>query len=125
MIFKLNSITAIESNNTVVRLRCPACRQRGTFEKTLPHDIQTAKNSIYYTILGQRRCPDPDCHTHIFVAYETSTKRVLVSYPAERIDFDSTDIPSSVISTLEEAITCHASQCYVACAIMIRKTLEE
>jgi hypothetical protein len=50
---------------------------------------------------------------------------VVVSYPAERIDFDTTNIPPSVVSALEEAITCHANRCFVAAAIMVRKTLEE
>jgi hypothetical protein len=48
----------------------------------------------------------------------------LISYPAERIDFDSTDIPTTVVAAFEEAITCHANQCYTAAAIMIRKALE-
>jgi len=50
---------------------------------------------------------------------------VTVSYPAERIDFDATDIPAGILKTFEEAITCHANQCFVAAAIMVRKTLEE
>jgi len=29
------------------------------------------------------------------------------------------------VSALEEAITCHANECFVAAAIMVRKTLEE
>jgi hypothetical protein len=29
------------------------------------------------------------------------------------------------VAALEEAITCHANQCFVASAIMVRKTLEE
>jgi hypothetical protein len=41
-----------------------------------------------------------------------------------RIDFDKTNIPTKVLSALEEAITCHANQCYVASAIMIRKALD-
>jgi len=125
MIFKLSSIVSIESNQTVVRMRCPNCRQRGTFESTLKTDISQSNNNLSKVILGQRRCPDPNCYAQIFVAYDRLAERVIVSYPAERIDFDSTDIPTSVLKTLEEAITCHASQCYVACAIMIRKTLEE
>ena len=40
-------------------------------------------------------------------------------------DFDATNIPTNVVRALEEAITCHANQCYIAAAIMVRKTLEE
>jgi hypothetical protein len=50
--------------------------------------------------------------------------KIEISYPPERIDFDSTSIPQSIIESLEEAITCHANQCFIAAAIMVRKTLE-
>jgi len=49
----------------------------------------------------------------------------MISYPPERIDFDATNIPASVLKALEEAIACHASNCFIAAAIMVRKTLEE
>jgi hypothetical protein len=51
--------------------------------------------------------------------------KIEASYPAERIDFDSTNIPAPITKALEEAITCHATGCYIASAIMVRKTLEE
>lgn len=47
------------------------------------------------------------------------------SYPPERLDFDATNIPASITKALEEAITCHANECFIASAIMVRKTLEE
>ena len=53
------------------------------------------------------------------------TRVVVASYPAERLDFDSTNIPASVTKALEEAISCHANECFIASAIMVRKTLEE
>ena len=45
--------------------------------------------------------------------------------PPERIDFDKEGIPEGISQTLEEAITCFAERCYVASAIMVRRTLEE
>lgn len=51
--------------------------------------------------------------------------KLAVSYPAELIDFDPTNIPATVLSAFEEAIKCHAQSCFVASAIMVRKTLEE
>jgi Domain of unknown function (DUF4145) len=51
--------------------------------------------------------------------------RVVESYPAERIDFDASNIPQSIVNALTEAIVSHANSCYTAAAIMIRKTLEE
>ncbi len=128
MIFQLKSVLTDGSKATIVKLRCPACRQRGTFEPVVSHDAKIHKggSSTAYTILGQRRCPDPECNAHVFVAWDTQYPgRLIISYPPERIDFDTTDIPSTVVNSFEEAISCHAGQCYVAAAIMVRKTLEE
>jgi hypothetical protein len=46
-------------------------------------------------------------------------------FPPETIDFDATNVPAAVQSALEEAIKCHAQLCFVASAIMVRKTMEE
>jgi len=51
--------------------------------------------------------------------------KVAESFPAETLDFDATNIPATVQSAFEEAIKCHAQSCFVASAIMVRKTLEE
>jgi HEPN domain-containing protein len=51
--------------------------------------------------------------------------QLVLSFPPVRIDFDATNIPASVVTAFEEAITCHANNCFVASAIMVRKTLEE
>ncbi|MDP9375659.1 MAG: DUF4145 domain-containing protein [Chloroflexota bacterium] len=73
--------------------------------------------------LGQRLCPNPGCRAHAFVVLDEG-QQLVASYPAERIDFDTVDVPQAVVATLEEAIACHANDCYVAAAIMVRKTLE-
>lgn len=105
--------------NFSVSLRCPGCRQQGTFEGfSAAHDLDAG-----HYLLGQRRCPNPACHTHIFFAAKGDS--VVASYPAERLDFDSTNIPKAVVQALEEAITCYAADCFIAAAIMVRKTLEE
>jgi len=72
---------------------------------------------------GQRRCPNPACHGHLFVVFQGNT--IVESYPPVRFDFDPENIPNNVLKTFKEAITCHASSCYVAAAIMLRRTLEE
>jgi len=46
-------------------------------------------------------------------------------YPANIISFDKENIPRNVLQSFEEAIKCHSDECYIASAIMIRKTLEE
>lgn len=108
---------------TVVNLRCPACRQRGTFEPLHGSDIQLNRRNMTPLVAGQRRCPDPACHTHVF--FISQSGELLATYPPERLDFDASGIPAPVVSALEEAIACHAAGCYVAAAIMVRKTLEE
>lgn len=37
----------------------------------------------------------------------------------------ASNVPGPVIKALEEAVTCHANGCFVASALMVRKTLEE
>lgn len=109
-----------------VSLRCPACRQMGTLEG-LPNirDADLFSGDPGHLRAGQRRCPNPKCWAHIFFAFDPQKGLKLVSYPAERIDFDATNVPASVVSALEEAIACHANRCFIAAALMVRKTLEE
>lgn len=122
MILKVTTLT-VHPPETVVNLRCPACMQRGIFEVLgAAHDVLIT-NLSPYVYVGMRRCPNPECRAHLFFAKQN--RQLLVSYPAERIDFDATNVPPSVVKSLEEAITCHADQCFVAAAIMVRKTLEE
>lgn len=103
-----------------VGITCPRCGRAGTFHKVGKEDL---KIGDYW--VGHRQCPHEKCNTHVFVVTDGSSKEVLRTYPPVKIDFDSTDIPKSVVDTLEEAITCHANECYVAAAIMVRRTLEE
>jgi hypothetical protein len=72
---------------------------------------------------GQRVCPNALCKGHVFVVIGPNHE-LLESYPPELIDFDSSSIPSDIVESFEEAIKCHASQCFIASAIMVRKTLE-
>ena len=71
---------------------------------------------------GHRVCPDPTCRLHLFVAFEPGG-RLLVTYPAEVIDFDATKLPPKVLSAFDEAIRCHSAGCYPAACLMVRKAL--
>ena len=128
MIFKAHPIKEIAANYSL-RIRCPSCRHKATFEKIQNQDFQTNRlspgqpNASETVIMGQRRCPDPQCHAHVF--FVVARNQLVVTYPAETIDFDSSDLPKPVVNAFEEAIICHANNCYVASAIMVRKTLEE
>jgi hypothetical protein len=70
--------------------------------------------------VGYRRCPDPDCWGLVFFV-EDNTGKLLASYPVERIDFDATNVPPPILDALEEAVTCHSNQCFVAAAIVVCK----
>lgn len=119
MFIKIDGFNA--GGGSPVTLRCPQCRQLGTFE--LLHGIADVITGEH--LLGSRRCPNPKCRTHVFVVLSHGGARLLASYPPERIDFDTTGVPSKVTEALEEAITCHATGCFKASAIMVRRTLEE
>lgn len=109
-------------SNPPLSLRCPNCRQIGILE-VVGQDLGLNIVQRGTTFAGQRRCTNPKCLTHIFVVHNGT--QIVESFPAETIDFDATNIPPSVVSAFEEAIKCHASQCFIASAIMVRKTLEE
>lgn len=106
----------------VVKIRCPVCRQRGTFEP-LSNDLQFTNPQNATSVAGLRRCPDPSCYSLIFFVWVAG--KLVESFPAETLDFDAANIPASVQSAFEEAIKCHSQGCFVASAIMVRKTLEE
>jgi hypothetical protein len=114
----------------VVRMRCPACRLTTRLET-----LSEGHNDLKVTLvdgtkagLSIRHCPNETCAQLIFVAYDleaTDHDYLLYSAPAETLDFDTTDLPTSVEAALAEAAVSFSSGCYVAAAVMIRKTLEE
>src|SRR6266511_2952519 len=110
---------------TSINRRCPACRQRGNFEAFPQSPDVMQDQSKDGVVAGQRRCPNTDYHALVFFVFDREAKALLVSYPAERIDFDASNIPAKIVAALEEAITCHANGCFFAGAVMVRKTLEE
>jgi hypothetical protein len=123
MNFKVQATNIANPIGTKVSLRCPLCKQQGTLDHVENITDLILLDQSPNIVLGQRRCPNPSCWNHVFVVKQANS--VLVSYPAERIDFDTTNVPATVTDTLEEAIACHANRCFIASAIMVRKTLEE
>lgn len=102
-----------------ISVRCPACGHNGTFEKIID-DLRDQQNLLWF---GQRRCPNSKCMTHIFFIMDSAEQ--IFTYPQETIGFDKDGIPDKVLLAFEEAVKCHSTNCYIASAIMIRKTLEE
>ncbi len=120
MTIKISGVQLTQPGSNTVKLRCPVCGQRGTFDPVFPHDLQI-DNPAH--VAGLRRCPDPNCHALLFFVIQGGN--IVESFPPQTIDFDATNIPASVRGAFEEAIKCHAQSCFVASAIMVRKTLEE
>lgn len=112
-------------SHTVVVTRCPICGNGGTLNPLEPVDlfIDDVHAGAKY-ILGHRVCPNADCRAYLFFC-RTKPSGPLVTFPSLRIDFKTENIPERIRSCLEEAITCHAENCYTASAIMVRRTLEE
>ena len=104
-----------------IAVRCPACGHNGTFEALNLTDLYDSGNGIWF---GQRRCPNAKCGIHVFYIRKTNSEEVF-TYPQETIGFDKDGIPANVLAAFEEAVICHSNKCFIASAIMIRKTLEE
>lgn len=77
--------------------------------------------------LGVRRCPNDSCHGPLFTVVDISVQpaRLVESFPPQTIDFDATNLPTGVLTALEEGIRAHAAQCFRSAALMVRRTLEE
>lgn len=118
-----------------VSTKCPACGKHSTFNIiTDCRDVKYEKiknaNYLYY---GQRVCPQKDCKKHIFFILDTlkipdgQIMEHLQIYPekADLPELDYKSIPKKIKGALTESITCLEKECYIASAIMIRKTLEE
>jgi hypothetical protein len=118
MLFQLVNVAL--SGCGSISLRCPGCRQIGTFE-ALPNVADIHNGAVYFV---QRRCPNPQCRTHVFCVLD-SKQGLVRSYPPERIDFDPKNIPAPIQKSFSEAIACRAEDLHVSAAIMIRRTLEE
>lgn len=121
MIIKSISVNSAQSAGTPANIRCPGCGQLGSFELLIGNSSDFVLDRAVR--IGERRCPNPECRTVLFVVWQNN--QIARLYPALRIDFDKTNVPPRIVSALEESITCHANECFVAAAIMVRKTLEE
>lgn len=99
-------------------LVCPGCAQLGTFEKSITEITNISPHS-----LSIHRCPNDKCKTVVYCIHTNG--KLSDVYPPIRIDFDKTYIPANLVSSFEEAITCFANKCFVASAILVRKTLEQ
>jgi hypothetical protein len=108
-------------------MRCPHCLREGTLDQRGLDQKMVFQDEQWEPrrwVSAERICPNPSCRGHVFVIYDRNDAEILISYPAERVDFDASDLPAIVREPLEEAIECHANDCYRAAAVMVRRSLE-
>lgn len=120
MTFKLDGNNTA-TNGLRISTRCPHCGHNGSFE-AIGNDM---RNDKYSKSFGLRRCPNAKCFGHLFFVFNNSTGQIERLYPSDTIPFDKENIPLNVLNAFEEAIITHSNNCFIASAIMIRKTLEE
>ncbi|WP_185209158.1 DUF4145 domain-containing protein [Chryseobacterium sp. C3] len=116
--------TSIYNKN--VSLQCPHCGHYGTFLSLVSgvNDIVVQDFLRGNFSLGIRRCPRDKCRGHLFFITDHSNELIFTS-PSEIIPFNTDNIPKQIVNAFQEAIICHSNNCFIASAIMIRKTLEE
>ena len=115
----------------VPNLRCPHCMHMGAFTRAIPSDVNIQhiemrggqKHEAGRSTIGIRICPNRECQGIVLVVVDGAGR--VLALPSEVLDFDPTDVPNVIASSLEEAIKCHSAQCYKAAALMVRRVLEE
>ncbi len=121
----INVDQAVDRENelTSIVTKCPICGNGGTFIPLGKDQYIFDDETELQCTVGHRVCPNYKCRAHLFFCqYEDDS---LFTFPSLRIDFKTENIPVRIRSSLKEAITCHAEGCYIASAIMVRRTLEE
>src|SRR5260370_1821040 len=115
---------------TIVKLRCPHSPPVGAFsgvgnctDLAWSEPGPPPHNQAIHFAAGTRRCPNTECLSLVQVVLQSGS--LVESFPPEVIDFDSTNLPPDILSSLEEAIKAHAAGCFRASALMVRRVLEE
>ena len=115
-----------------VPMRCPHCRHNGIFEAPVEGAevdwgaIDRSEPGMAMQVpwsAGVRACPNVECRGLVFVLLQRG--RLFESFPPEQIDFDATELPDRILTTLEEAVRCHGAGAFKASALMVRRLLEE
>jgi hypothetical protein len=119
MFYKIDQKVNIGTD--IISLECPHCGHFGAFQSVgVDSGISTNGQKRAF---GQRQCPRPQCKGHIFTVSKGND--LITCYPPRLISFDTTNIPTRILESFQEAIMSHGNDCLKASAIMIRKTLEE
>ncbi len=118
-------IDRFTQRGTNLAIRCPHCGHFGTFESlNCEISINTTDGSPMYYV-GVKRCPNTNCKGQLYYVKDIAKGQIIETCPSETIPFDKENIPAKILNAFEESIKCHSNSCFIASAIMIRKTLEE
>lgn len=117
MLIKFSNV----SNPSVAekQINCPFCGAFGTFKHTGTSLMMGGE-----TILCLQYCPSGTCNG-IVIFILNKHHNILKTYPGLGRPINTEDVPETITAAFREAVACFANNCYVAAAIMIRKTLEE
>ena len=123
---KIDLGSYVQSENINITVRCPHCGNNGVFLSLGLADIRAENhyNDKLTKYIGIRKCPNKSCNGQLFFITDNAGK-ILLTSPSETIPFEKDNIPEKVLNAFKEAIKCHSNSCFIASAIMIRKTLEE
>jgi hypothetical protein len=121
-----NGVSQIQAQP--VNIRCPHCRQLGTFGSPYQIGLGFSKtraldkaNSPYVAAI--HICPNTECKGLVFII--RNQHGVVRTEPPQVLDFQPDGIPEKMLATLKEAIACHAAGANRAAAMMVRRLLEE
>ncbi len=110
-------------NMAAIQAVCPFCGVLGTFLTlhnaafTIPDGAPPLKKIAFQT------CPSRQCLGLLLIIMEG--QRIVKTYPGIGRSINTENVPDRVREAFREGADCFANQCYVASAILIRKTLEE
>jgi hypothetical protein len=119
----------VEANRLAATIRCPHCRQLGSFNSLRAIGFNKrgrfGQNRIAQVYIATiRLCPNMVCQGLVFTI-ESSDEKIAEIEPPQLLDFNPDGLPDNCLKTLKEAIACHASGAYRAAAMMVRRLLEE
>lgn len=127
--FQVDEIAG-DANRTAISVRCPHCRELGSFDVVRAKSVvfrklgKSGPNQVvaeYYASI--RICPNVKCKGLVFTI--EGRNGTIEIEPPQLLDFNIENLPPRCQQTLKEAIACHGAGAYRAAAMMVRRLLEE
>ncbi|MBL4751867.1 MAG: DUF4145 domain-containing protein [Amylibacter sp.] len=129
-IFQTESANYTDFPASNISFRCPHCHEIGSFhalkpktqfwKKLLRRNTRTTADTFYFST---RVCPNAKCLGLVFCIEKNDDTYEI--YPPEKVGIDPKNLPTALLATLEEAVSCHAAGANRASAMMVRRLLEE